>query len=272
MLLHWWHSAGLGDEPLLLTLSRGHPNRHLLWPVEKGAWAGVGEGRMPGRWMLYHHWPCCPPLLGYSPIAEPSRMGGTEQGCSPTPCELPLPLWGCRQAWLAHGMRSGACPRFAGKPPPAGLIAVQGVLRSLPCRCRSLESLLIPGHPAWPCGQVVITRGASRAGSPGITPRCQLSACAAPRTPGTMFIPEMGNQRKTSHQRPGLTSQWGQDVGCGGVQLRDMLGWWGKERGESHWYPGLVPHPAPSGATSLSLSASGAIRWPVAGTARSAPC
>lgn len=188
-----------------------------------------------------------PPPLGYSPIAEPSRMGGTERGCSPAPRELPLPLWGCRQAWLACGMRSGACPCFAGQPPLAGLIAVQGVLRSLPCRCRSLESLLIPGHPAWPCGQVVITCGASRAGSPGIAPRCQLSARATPRTPGTTFIPEMGNQRKTSHQRPGLTSQWGQDVGCGGVQLGDMLGRWGKERGESHWYPGLVPHPAPCG-------------------------
>lgn len=171
--------------------------------------------------------------------------------------------------------------------PPAGLIAVRGVLWSLPFRCRSLESLLIPGHPAWPCGQVVITHWPSCASSPGITPRCpasrmgqpsrrspgcQLSAPADPQTSGIMFIPEMDNQRKTSHWRPELTSQWGQQVGCGGVQLGDVLGQWGKEGGESHWYPGLVPHPAPCGDTSVSLSASGAIRWPVAGTACSAPC
>lgn len=164
---------------------------------------------------------------------------------------------------------------------------VQGVLRSIPCCCCSLESLLIPGHPAWPCGQVVITHGASCASSLGIAPQCpassmgqpgwhspgcQLSARAAPWTSGTMFIPEMDNQRKTSHRRPGLTLQWGQQVACGGVQLGDVLGQWSKEERESHWYPGLVTHPAPSGDTSLSLSASGAIRWPVAGTACSAPC
>ena len=288
MLLHWWHCAGLGDVPLLLMLSRGHPNRRLLWPLEKGVWAGVGEGKMLGRWMLYpaHCWPCHPATLGYSPIAEPLGWGALSEAAVHLPGSCPHRCGAASE----HGLllvRGQAPAPLHWAAPPAGLIAVQGVLRSLPRRCCSLESLLIPGHPAWPCGQVVITCGASHASSPGIAPQCpvshvgqpgqhspgcQLSARAAPRTSGIMFILEMGNQRKTSHRRPGLTSQWGQEVGCSAVQLGDVLGQWGKEGGESDWYPGLVPHPALSGDTSLSLAASGAIRWPVAGTADSAPC
>lgn len=177
-------------------------------------------------------------------------------------------------------MRSGTCP-LCWAPPP---VAVQGVLQSLPCRLHSLESLLIWGHPTWPCGQVVITGQTSHASSPGITlwclasrveqpgqhsPSCQPSACAAPRTSDIMFILEMDNQGKTSHQRQGLMSQWGQLV-CSRVQLRNgAVGQGGRRKSP---VARACPPSSPLGDTSLSLSAFGAIRWPVAGTARSAPC
>lgn len=64
--------------------------------------------------------------------------------------------------------------------------------------------------------------------------------------------------------------QWGQ-VDCTGVNLWDVLWQQDKDGEESHEYPGLAPHRAPSRDTSLSLSGSGAIRWPVAGTACSVP-
>lgn len=56
-----------------------------------------------------------------------------------------------------------------------------------------------------------------------------------------MFILEMGNQGKTSHQRPGLILQWGQVV-CSRVQLG--MEQWGKEEGENQLLLGLVPRPA----------------------------
>lgn len=198
---------------------------------------------MPERWMQYpaHHWPCCTPMLSTASQQSPLGWGTLSE-------DADLGTWPyhCGAAG-EHGLllaRGQAPAHFCRAAPPARLIAVQSVLQSLPCCCHSLESLLIPGHPVWPCGQVVITRGVSRASSLGITPQCpvspvgqpgqhslgcQLPARAASLNLGVMVIPEMGNQRKTSHRRPGLTSQWGQQVVCSRIQLRDALGSWGEE-------------------------------------------
>jgi len=201
----------------------------------------------------------CPPLAlpsphaGLQPHSRAVRDGGHQARLQSS---SPRAAAGLPASTACSWREVRRLPRFTGQPPPAGLIAVQGVRRSLPCCCRSLESLLIPGHPAWPCGQVVITRAASRASSPGIAPRCPASRVGNPASPapgpsslllplpgllGIVFIPETDNQRKTSHRRPGLTLWWGQ-VGCSGVQLGDVLGQRGARReGKVTGTQGLSP-------------------------------
>lgn len=120
MPLHWWHGARLGDMPLLLMLSRAHQNRRLLWPLEKGVWAGAGEGRMPGRWMLYpaHHWPCHPPQSGVQPHSRALRIGALSEAAVQLPMSCPHCCRAAGERGLLLAQGQAPAPPSLGSPPP----------------------------------------------------------------------------------------------------------------------------------------------------------
>lgn len=123
LLLHRGHGAGLGAVSPLAMLSGAHPKPQL--PGE-GSQGRVGEAGRLGMGLA----PCL--LLPPRPSTSPEQslgLGGTTRG------------------WVHLPTSAARCTSHSqlGAAPPARLIAVQPVLPSLPCRCRSLEWLLIAG-------------------------------------------------------------------------------------------------------------------------------
>lgn len=179
----------------------------------------------------------CPPLAllprhtGEQPQSRASGRGAPSKAAVQLPMSCP-----CR-CGAAHSLLPGrgqAPAPLCWAAALAGLIADQGVLRGLLCRCRSLETLLIPGDPTRPCGQVVITCGAGCASCLGIAPRC-LASRGGDNTAGTppgdssCHSPDLGHhvcprdgqseKNKSPAARADVvvgTTSWGSAWGCAG--------------------------------------------------------